>query len=922
MKLLFHTRVHIQSDPLGALHIMVAINQSRISVWIVAHLFVCFYLFLKYPSSVIFVQCSEAKTVIDDSDQSNKILEYIQYANQSRSSKEVDSFISIPKSLTNIQLGAIFPLTDSTSFRSNVFGVQRLEAFRYLIDLINSGEYGNNDPKITLSWRLVDSQLIPAYAIPAALGFIADGNTTMIIGPNDSQETAAVSEIVSSEGIGVVSYSSSANLGSIIDFSNVLRTVPSDDNTNRVLLELMRAFNWGLIAAVFTDDIYGNTGRSFFSRAHEEGLINLTCTAIFPVATSTSTVLEKKTVLTDMALCLTNSSANVVLIYSSITSASIILSVLTSYTANSRLTYIASAWITFVNDPKTYSNGLFDLSQLKGTVSVIPSVGDTSKFQSYYYSLDPANNNYTFFVSFWEDQFKCKYNPSDTNIPLCPNNISLRTLPISCRCTGNENLTSTQIDLKIGYTWDAVLGAWYSIRSIFRNCSSIVPRPDYPSNVVTNPKINATISERIQKICNSPNMSGMDIITVMRRSSYLGSTGLVEFEGINRANPSFDIVQVDANGLITNIGFYRNGKLYYNESLLQFKTSSIPKSYIVPDDFTFSTTQGAILGSVAILLIIVTFGCTLIILININAPPIKRSSPLFLLLICIGITFLLVGVIVSLIPPNTGAVCFFQTFFSLLGFGLVFGSLMAKTYRIYRIFKVIRLRKKPYSNKELCVFVFIVTLVEMIGLAIWLILSGWPKPRIIYESLGSEQYYAYIQCIDPAGNVIIIILLAYNVVLILTNATLAILTRHVRSEYNESRDIGLTIAGCSIVLIVSLALIVSLDNIKSHAYYGSEIYVVAFILVAFICILFLILPIFRRLQKYRKLTLILANPSRSRNASNISYRRDAATSISYSTYDSQDIQHYSIPISFSEHEYPHQLSLSDNTLHPRDNVKL
>lgn len=767
------------------------------------------------------------------------LLEYkLYYSHAVQSPRNFYKNVRIPKNATNIHLGAIFDLTDPITGDIGLYGVPRVETLRCLVNKINAGGYGNNrsNQTLTLSWDAIDSQANPAEAVAAAYYLSQDNRIPVVIGPNDSQETFDSAAAMLEFGVGVVSYSSSAIDILNYNFNNLLRTLPNDDQVNQAFLDFFADVKWGLIGAIFTTDAYGLSGLNFFLEAQQRGVINMTCLTKVPLLTSDETIKDATPALQEMAECLSTSMANVVMIFSSVTSASPILKVLTSNPANSRLTYVSTAWITFVDDPAQFSYGYFDISELKGTIAVTPTVGNVSEFEDYYYSLNPGNNNYTYFLKFWEYQFACIYDDSNGSIPLCSPNLTARTFPPTCRCTGNENLSQVIIDLKVGYVWDSILGVWYAIQKIIFECDTI------PQDWLTN-----------KDLCSMDTFGGIDIVDVMRNNVFEGTTGKVSFVGTDRDSPFCDIYQIDAAGRPTKIGSHNATGLTYNSSLFAFKDGSAPpSSYIVPSNFTFSTVEGAIIGSIAGVLLLITLYCVWWVFKHKQSPPIKRLSPLFLLVILGGVICLLVGSIIGLVAV-TGGTCFFKILLTFLGLGLIFGSLIAKSYRIYKIFLVIRVRRRSYSNKELLAFVGIVASIQVSLILLLVIIEGWPSPTLEYSAV--DPLYSFTACYPfgaSASTVIFFILIAVNITFIVVAAVLALLTRNVRSEYNESRNIGLCIAGIGMIIILTIALSVTLGNTEKRVFYRDVLIVACSIIVSVICLLFLIFPLFLRWTKHAK----------------------------------------------------------------------
>lgn len=294
-----------------------------------------------------------------------------------RSFSQVSSFLRTDKI---IRLGGIFSLTDHVTSDASFYGIQRLEAFRCLIGEINRGGYGN-DMNITLVYTAMDSQTTPSLAVAESISLAIEKNVTMVIGPNDSQETYSAAAALSAYGIGSVSYSASAPFLDYFHFRNLLLTLPQDSDANEAVLSFIESLGWKLVIAVFTADLYGLSGRDFFFRAHFQGRINLTCVTTVPVLDSDVSIAKALPTLIETSRCASSSMANVVLIYcmhalssclsldaflASVASVPAILSAFTNNTLNDRLTYIGTAWITFVNDPVLYSYNYFPLSAMKG----------------------------------------------------------------------------------------------------------------------------------------------------------------------------------------------------------------------------------------------------------------------------------------------------------------------------------------------------------------------------------------------------------------------------------------------------------------------------------------------------------------------------------------------------------------------------
>lgn len=283
-----------------------------------------------------------------------------------------------------------------------------------------------------------------------------------------------------------------------------------------------------------------------------------------------------------------------------------------------------------------------------------------------------------------------------------------------------------------------------------------------------------------------------------------GATGLLEFDGPNRLYSTIEIIQSDLYGYATTVGFYYpNQTLMIDSSKLHFKTpDSIPISAVVPDDVTYNSPAGLaylILSTslIAICIVMMTYFYHYR-----HEKIIKKSSPFFCQLILLGIIMVLASVIVWTLVQDS-LTCVLKIWFFFIGVGLILGNLLAKTYRVFRIFSNVRVHTTAIRDVDLFKFSFAVILMESILVLIFTVADGMPYVAVFTST--TDQFYSYIQCTTSTPSFALtmsIILCVYNGILIILAAVLAYMTRNVDSAFNESRYIAATVS-MMLFLIVS-----------------------------------------------------------------------------------------------------------------------
>ncbi|GAN01001.1 hypothetical protein MAM1_0004c00430 [Mucor ambiguus] len=173
--------------------------------------------------------------------------------------------------------------------------------------------------------------------------------------------------------------------------------------------------------------------------------------------------------------------------------------------------------------------------------------------------------------------------------------------------------------------------------------------------------------------------------------------------------------------------------------------------------------------------------------------PIMVSSPIFCYLQLMGISLTYISVLLYLEKPNV-AKCIARQIILVIGFALVIGSIIAKNYRIYRIFQnVFTVRTSRLKSYYLCRLVALFLLIGLIPLIIWY--AAFPMQ--VSDAMISSSTYCWL-CTYPTAtkgnwghiNIAELIVLIWCALLIIVAAFLAFKTRNVNRKWSETTQIA------------------------------------------------------------------------------------------------------------------------------------
>ncbi|ORX48903.1 hypothetical protein BCR36DRAFT_353941 [Piromyces finnis] len=215
-----------------------------------------------------------------------------------------------------------------------------------------------------------------------------------------------------------------------------------------------------------------------------------------------------------------------------------------------------------------------------------------------------------------------------------------------------------------------------------------------------------------------------------------------------------------------------------------------------------STTTIIMIIIVAIELII-TSVVTYYLIKHRNFIEIRRSSPLFLINMLVGIMLAFVSILTFIGKP-TKFICILRPYILVLTFGLTFFSLLLKTFRIKVIFDKINFQVK---DSNLIMYLCILLGIELTLVTIWSSAAGM-EPDV--KKFTRSMHYYICKNTSSLGTYIQTSLIVINGLALVYGCYLVYKVKNVYSEYNESKVIGLSIYGIVICMIILMFIV----NIK------------------------------------------------------------------------------------------------------------
>lgn len=190
------------------------------------------------------------------------------------------------------------------------------------------------------------------------------------------------------------------------------------------------------------------------------------------------------------------------------------------------------------------------------------------------------------------------------------------------------------------------------------------------------------------------------------------------------------------------------------------------------------------------------------VIISRKKKEIAASSPIFLGSMLTGSILIYLSLIFWMPNHVTKAGCSLNVAFLSIGFVLLFGSMVVKSWRVHLLFTQKTLQVFKISNSQVALFLGLLLTIEVILYIIWISLT---RPSVIYNKINMyEIYNNYYSCSTSTGGTVIVwIMVGYNGLLFLYGAYLALRIRTIPFKvYDESKIIAFCIYNVGLTAII------------------------------------------------------------------------------------------------------------------------
>ena len=334
--------------------------------------------------------------------------------------------------------------------------------------------------------------------------------------------------------------------------------------------------------------------------------------------------------------------------------------------------------------------------------------------------------------------------------------------------------------------------------------------------------------------------------------SFQGATGFLNFsQGAATVVTSVELFQYK-NGRPELIGAYNASFDYL--SLDISKLGEIPSSTLARSYVLFPIWLMVILTAMAVICFALTTVSMFVFFYYRKQPAIKATSSTLSICMFIGCYFLLTSSLFHTINSGIskhesgealrGFICSLDVFLFNIGFDIVFATVIAKTLRIYYIFKPFGSVSRICSDQGLFTFILIIISVKLTLLILWTSVD-------INHLIDIEQYVTtsvpphFIvvqQCQCRYLEIWIAVHSGYTLILLLTMVSLAFLTRKIkRDHFNDSKNINTLSAVFLFHVCISLSLWLMLRLIGATVL-SKVMYTLSTMFTAVFCQAFLIAP--------------------------------------------------------------------------------
>ena len=771
-------------------------------------------------------------------------------------------------------LGGLLPVHLAPECKIFNLGFEMAMGMVYAVETINQNE--EILPQIRLGFDIHDTCALSNTALEESLSFLSEqcdvdataANVTAryfsgVVGAALSSVSVPVASLLRLFKLPQISPSSTAeSLSDKEQFDFFFRTVPPDSGQVQVMHNLMKLFNWTYVSIIYTDDVYGESGFKGLQRVFEEDNSSNICIAnSIPLPLTASNSSYKNAV--DKLMENYRKNATAVILFAQEQTA---LGVVEEWQKRNPLASEEITWIV--------SDGAARTLGAKGMLGVYPTSRTGEEFNAWIKQISQNNTAGSPWVTEYLDSlFKCERYTNGT-------------LQGNCN---HENVTVGDIPnyepiFYAATTIDAVYAFAYALHNMsakecnYTLCDAIL--------VASSGKIKGDLFREYLRNVQFPGVS-QDMVAFNANQDLKSGGYIIVNLKPNTANDS------DTSFNYEEVGYWSNGKLSLRANDIWWNTiDGQPPSSICSKPCSFGYFEKSIPGEaqccwtceqcgpeqasdgktcmncppgekpdqlrqsckrlrlevldwshpLAIILLIVsllgaviTVAFMVIFAIFRKTRVIKATSRELSAVILGGILLCYLLPLIYIGTPHAVS-CAFRRYGIGVCLSLCFGAILVKLSRIHRIFNQKKLTTKlPHfiDWKSQLVFTAIIVVLQLLIGTVWLIAE---HPGVTERI---DNTFIELRCqANPYYG--LSVSLAYNFLILIGCIYLAIRTRKVPADYNETRFVHITVFSACVIWLAFLPVYYSTTSLQPVIYISSQI--VAIFMTATCLVVFLIVP--------------------------------------------------------------------------------
>ena len=272
-------------------------------------------------------------------------------------------------------------------------------------------------PNVTLGFSIRDTCTTPSHALKEAFQFVQNANSSCsttrnriavsgVVGAQFSSVSIDIANLLRLHKIPQISHTSTADvLSDKTRFDYFFRTVPPDSLQAKAIADIIAAFNWKYIFALYSDDSYGIGGINALFKELSKKDMEI-CTSVKISLSVTAIPSDFDAAVRDMSKEWVR-NASVAVLFVHLDEAIGIMDSMRRFRSSPNGSKIKDiTWIGTDGWGDSLPPEYHEVA--RGMLSAIPKSFESLAFDKYFTSLHPSNyTENVWFNQFWEQRFNC-----------------------------------------------------------------------------------------------------------------------------------------------------------------------------------------------------------------------------------------------------------------------------------------------------------------------------------------------------------------------------------------------------------------------------------------------------------------------------------------------------------------------------------